>query len=204
MNLPNLISTIRICMVPIITAVFFILFPYNYVVVAALFIIAASTDFIDGMIARKKNLVTDLGKFLDPLADKLLVCTLLVLMCTKGSYFMWEIPFAVCSIIIISREIIISGFRQIAATKGIVMAADKLGKFKTIFQDIAIPFLLVAPTLLDTGVNFFTVIQPYIMYTGYGLMILATVLTIWSGISYIVKNRQVLKTEKKQEKEEEI
>lgn len=197
MNLPNKISLTRICMIPVFVAVFFLdgVLPYNYIIAAAIFALAACTDFIDGYIARKYKLVTNLGKFLDPIADKVLVSTAMMLLLTlQGQLFFtfgenakaMYIATAVCICVIMARELIISAFRQIAATRGLVMAADKLGKYKTTFQDISICILMIVP---DLSGDF----QNILAWVGISLFAVATVLTVWSGISYVVKNKQVLK-----------
>lgn len=199
MNLPNKISLTRICMIPVFVLVFFLegLLPYNYVISAVLFALAACTDFIDGHIARSRGLVTNLGKFLDPIADKVLVSTAMILLLTLGNVFAvmgsWAnglyIATAVCICVIMARELIISAFRQIAAVNGVVMAAEKLGKYKTTFQDIAIFVLIFAGDFSGkTGL--------VIASMGFVLFAVATVLTVWSGISYVVKNKQVLKDKK--------
>jgi len=144
MNLPNKITISRICMIPVFGAIFFIDFPYHYFVSALVFIVAACTDFVDGHIARKYNLVTNLGKFLDPIADKVLVSTALIFILVKPEILTvlwggWTLVFAgVCVAVILARELIVSGFRMVAASTGLVLAADKVGKLKTTFQDIAI------------------------------------------------------------------
>ena len=198
MNLPNKITLVRIFMIPVFVAVFFLdgILPYNYVISAAIFALAACTDFIDGYIARKYNLVTNLGKFLDPIADKVLVSTAMMLLLTlqtnlfapfAGLAKTLYIAMAVCVCIIMARELIISAFRQIAATSGLVMAADMLGKYKTTFQDISILVLIVAADLSGKT-------QLVVGWVGFALFAIATILTIWSGISYVVKNKQVLKS----------
>ena len=199
MNLPNKISLSRICMIPIFIAVFFLdgVLPYNYLISAIIFAVAACTDFIDGHIARSRGLVTNLGKFLDPIADKVLVSTAMILLLTLHSVFAitgtWAsalyIATSVCICVIMARELIISAFRQIAAVNGVVMAAEKLGKYKTTFQDIAIFVLLFASDF--TG-NFGLIMA----IIGFVLFAVATILTVWSGISYVVKNKQVLKDKK--------
>ncbi len=201
MNLPNKITLSRIFMIPVFVLVFFLdeVLPYNYIIAAAVFAIAACTDFIDGYIARKHKLVTNLGKFLDPIADKVLVSTamMLLLTMTYASYtfsflknaYTFYVLFAVCICIIMARELIISAFRQIAATQGLVMAADKLGKYKTTFQDVSIVVLLVTPNLSGT-------VQAVCGWLGLALFAVATVLTVWSGIAYVVKNKAVLKDNK--------
>lgn len=195
MNLPNKISIARICMIPVFVLVFFLeVIPFRFVIAAAIFAIAACTDFIDGYIARSRGLVTNLGKFLDPIADKVLVATAMMLILTmKDSLFALlgnaangvYIATVVCVAIILARELIISAFRQIAAANGVVMAAEKLGKYKTAFQDVAIFTLIFAADFAGTlGMVF--------AWVGIGIFAVATVLTIWSGISYVVKNKQVL------------
>ncbi len=196
MNLPNKISLARICMIPLFVLTFFLegVLPYNYAISAVIFVIAACTDFIDGYIARSRGLVTNLGKFLDPIADKVLVSTaMILLLAMKDSLFagfdvnvdaLYGIT-VICVCIIMARELIISAFRQIAAVSGLVMAADMLGKYKATFQDVSI-FLLIF------SADFFGGFGTVVFWLGFGLFIIATVLTIWSGISYVVKNKKVL------------
>ena len=195
MNLPNKITLTRIFMIPVFVAIFFLdgILPYNYAIAAVVFALAAFTDFLDGYIARKHKLVTNLGKFLDPIADKVLVSTAMMLLLTMPWMF-WHknmndalyITYAVCVCVIMARELIISAFRQIAATNGLVLAAEKLGKYKTACQDVSIVVFLVAADLTGTAFN-------VIFGVACVLFALATILTVWSGISYVVKNKQVLK-----------
>ncbi len=200
MNLPNKISITRICMIPVFVAAFFLegILPFNYAIAAIIFALAACTDFIDGYIARSRGLVTNLGKFLDPIADKVLVATaMIVLLTMQNTLFALlgkaeTIVYIVTTIficVILARELIISAFRQIAAVNGVVMAADKLGKYKTTFQDVAIFVLIFAVDLPLSVAEIFA-------YVGFGLFAVATVLTVWSGISYVVKNKQVLQDKK--------
>ena len=195
MNLPNKITLTRIFMIPVFILVFFLneVVPYNYAISAAIFALAAFTDFIDGHIARSRGLVTNLGKFLDPIADKVLVSTAMTLVLTLPGLFWLNslentlyIVYAVCVCVIMARELIISAFRQIAATRGLVLAAEKLGKYKTACQDVSIVVFLVAADCAGTFGNF-------VFGVACGLFAVATVLTVWSGISYVVKNKQVLK-----------
>ncbi len=162
--------------------VFFMLAPYfpdngKYIAVA-IFIIASLTDMLDGKIARKYNLVTNFGKFMDPLADKLLVCSAMICLVATGQLASWIV------IIIISREFIISGFRLIAADNGIVIAASYWGKFKTVFQ-----MLMIIVLILDVQNAGFQVLGVILTYV-------ALILTVVSLIDYIVKNKQVLKEQK--------
>ena len=196
MNLPNKISLTRICMIPVFVLVFFLkALPYNYLIAGIIFLIAALTDFIDGHIARSRNLVTNLGKFLDPIADKVLVATAFILLLVAKEDIFGKIEgavdgvytaVAVCVCVIMARELIISAFRQIAAANGIIMAAEKLGKYKTATQDACIFVLLVSGSISGmAGVVIF--------WIGMAFFAAATVLTILSGISYVIKNKQVLK-----------
>jgi len=162
--------------------VFFMLAPYfpdngKYIAVA-IFIIASLTDMLDGKIARKYNLVTNFGKFMDPLADKLLVCSAMICLVATGQLASWIV------IIIISREFIISGFRLIAADNGIVIAASYWGKFKTVFQMLMIIVLIL--DIQNAGFQVLGVILTYV----------ALILTVVSLIDYIAKNKQVLKEQK--------
>ncbi len=198
MNLPNKITLTRICMIPIFVLVFFLnMIPYRFAIAAVIFAVAACTDFLDGHIARSRGLVTNLGKFLDPIADKVLVATAMILLLTmKDSLFAVfgvateaiYVGTVVCVCIIVAREFIISAFRQIAAVSGIVMAADMLGKYKAALQDVALFVLILAADIPATA-GFI------VACVGLGLFAIATVLTIISGVSYVVKHKQVL-TEK--------
>ena len=197
-NLPNKITLVRIFMIPIFVAIFFIdaLGLWRFLIAAAVFALAAATDSLDGHIARSRNLVTNLGKFLDPIADKVLVSTaMMLLLAAKEEFFAVfgsyqnavYIAVAVCICLIMARELIISAFRQIAAAGGVVMAADKLGKIKTVFQDLSIVAFLVGGSLTSF------VFGKYILFVAAALFAVATVLTVWSGIAYVANNPQVLK-----------
>lgn len=196
LNLPTKITLVRLFLIPVFMAVFFIeAIPYRYAVAAAIFVLAAATDALDGHIARSRNLVTTLGKFLDPIADKVLISTAMILLLVMkysvcapfGSVEnLLYASLAVCVCIIMARELIISAFRQIAAATGFIMAADKLGKVKATVQDVSIVFFFVGGAFSTTTFGF------VVLVIGYVLFALATVLTVWSGISYIVKNKGVL------------
>ena len=180
MNLPNKLTTFRVILIPFF--VFFLLAPYfeeygNYIALV-IFIVASLTDFLDGKIARKYNLVTNFGKFMDPLADKLLVCSAMIALVDQGRIPAWIV------IIIIAREFIISGFRLVAADNGSVIAARYWGKFKTVFQ-----MLMVIVLILDIPNPFFAVLGTVLTY-------IALALTVVSLIDYIAKNKNVLKEQK--------
>ena len=151
---------------------------YSKWIAVVVFILASLTDFLDGHIARKYNLVTNFGKFMDPLADKLLVCSAMIAL--VGMHRLSSIV----AIIIIAREFIISGFRLVAADNGIVIAASYWGKFKTVFQ-----MLMVIVLILDIPNPFFAVLGTVLTY-------IALALTVVSLIDYIAKNKNVLKKEK--------
>lgn len=213
MNLPNKITLARILLIPLV--VFFYMadfIPYGKLVAFLIFVIACSTDFIDGHIARSRGLVTDLGKFLDPIADKVLIMSALFLVVAwplkgiGGTYLpaVWPNYIGIIgAIIMLSRELIISAFRQIAATKGIVMMAEKSGKIKAFIQDVAIAgYMLYAWLVVDIGIagSWNTAISIILLV----LFSLATILTITSGVGYIVKNKKVLAEEKAKPVEEPV
>lgn len=201
---PNKITVARILLIPVFVVFFFLTaIPYNYIISAAIFALAALTDFADGHIARKYHMVSNMGKFLDPIADKVLVSTALILLCTTGVFALvggtaGYIAGVICVCIIMARELIISGFRQVAATAGIVLAAEKLGKYKTAFQDISIAVMLVSIDFFEYDGSLSTV-GNIIGYVGLGIFAVSVVLTIISGLSYIIKNRQVLSSPKAKE-----
>jgi len=201
MNLPNKLTLSRVIMVPFF--VFFLLLVPKYTyfkwIALAIFIVASLTDLLDGKLARKYNLVTNFGKFMDPLADKLLVCSALI-----GLTALDEIVPAWITIIIIAREFIISGFRLIAAEKGTVIAASMWGKFKTTFQMIMLIIqMLVMDYLLNTDVVYdianTATANPWGMFyrvmivIGQVTMYIALALTIISLVDYLIKNKEVLK-----------
>lgn len=175
MNLPNKLTVLRVIMVPFF--VFFMLTdvggPANKWIALILFCVASLTDMLDGKIARKYNLVTNFGKFMDPLADKLLVCSAMICMIEMGKLPAWIV------IVIIAREFIISGFRLVASDNGIVIAASYWGKFKTVFQ-MAMIIVLIA----DFG-GVFDIIAQILIW-------IALALTVISLIDYVVKNKEVL------------
>lgn len=193
MNLPNKLTTARMAMVPFF--VFFLLatpemgdLMYFKWIALAIFVVASLTDMLDGKIARKYNLVTNFGKFMDPLADKLLVCSALIGLTWHGIVPAWM------TIIVIGREFIISGFRLIAADKGVVIAAGWWGKLKTVSQMVMICFTIIV--LNDYGFRgdmYFVAAYMAIEWAAVALMWLSTILTVVSLVDYFIKNRDVLK-----------
>lgn len=195
MNLPTKITVARILLIPLMIICYCLksVFDYYFILMCFIFVIASCTDFIDGHIARKYNMVTDLGKFLDPIADKILVVAGLVLLLEMKIFPIYY--GVICCILILSREFIVGVFRQIAASKGSVLAADGLGKAKTIVTLIAIPLLMLSP--LKTEIDFLNTIAVILWWAGMVLFTIATILTIWSGFNYIIKNKHVFKVEPK-------
>lgn len=179
MNLPNKITLSRIALIPLVVVVYLVAFPLHKYVAGLLFALICVTDFLDGSIARKRNEVTDLGKFLDPIADKVIVVVMIFLFVGDGTLaHPWG---AVVCGIIMSREFIVSAFRLLASSKGVVIAADVWGKVKTILLDIGIAVLTLSE------IRFFAISGKIIFYAG-------ALLTVYSGINYIYKNRQVLES----------
>ena len=176
MNTPNKLTVLRVIMVPIF--VLFLLTGWggsaNRYICFVLFAGASVTDWFDGYLARKNNLVTDFGKFMDPLADKLLVCSALICMIELGRLPAWMV------VIIIAREFIISGFRLIAAEKGVVIAANYWGKFKTATQMIMIILLI-----LDIQIPFFRILTQILIWV-------SLILTVISLVTYILDNKSVM------------
>ena len=175
MNLPNKLTVLRICMIPFFVAALLYENGANQtmrIIANVIFITASLTDLLDGKIARKYGLVTNFGKFMDPLADKLLVCSALICLIQLGQLPAWVV------IVIISREFIISGFRLVAADNGIVIAASYWGKFKTVFQMTAVVLLIFN-------------IPPLSVLTSAVLWI-AVILTVVSLVDYVAKNIKVL------------
>ncbi len=191
MNLPTKITVARLVLIPVFVALYLINFPYHEFIATGIFIVASLTDWLDGYLARKYNLVTDLGKFLDPVADKVLVASALILVATISNGI-WQTLITVASIVILARELIITCFRTIAATKKVVMAADMLGKIKTTTQLIGLIFYLPYKSFAEIN----ALLGEIIMYIGIGFLMVATVFTILSAINYIVKNKQVLAQDK--------
>lgn len=174
MNIANKVTVLRLLLIPIFLVLYYI-YGTAYNIAAIVFVIASLTDALDGHLARSRNLVTTFGKFVDPLVDKLLTMAAFVVLVEASIIPAWAV------IIIIARELIITGFRTLAADKGITIAASKWGKLKTTSQMIALVLLLLNNSTLNiAGV--------YVFY-------IAVILTIISGLDYIIKNKEVLDLE---------
>lgn len=194
MNLPTKITVSRLVLIPVFIALFLIPFPYHQLIATAVFVVASLTDWLDGHIARKCNMVTTLGKFLDPVADKVLVASALILATTLEVGIGDKIAIVVCSVVIIARELIITCFRTIAATKNVILAADKIGKAKTATQLTGLTFYL---SFSEVGELNATVGQVF-FYIGFVCLMIATALTLISALNYIIRNRAVLKEDSEQ------
>ena len=196
MNLPNKLTVLRMVLIPFVMFFYLASFiPYGIgkIVALVIFIIAALTDLLDGKIARKHNLVTNLGKFLDPIADKILTAAALFMIMADGTI---PAPYGVIVVtIIIAREFMVSALRLIAASQGTVLAADIWGKAKTMVQMIAIPICMLIPFLVELGgvAGWLILTVQIIGWTALGA---ATVLTIVSGANYLIKNRNCFKDSK--------
>lgn len=195
MNLPNKLTLFRVIMVPFFVYIllapiyypansflYLILPPamvtYSNYIAAFIFVLASFTDFLDGYLARRDGLVTNFGKFMDPLADKLLVCSALICLIQSGQLPAWVV------VIIIAREFIISGFRLIASDNGVVIAASYWGKFKTVTQMVMVVALLL------------NIQHPLFILFSNILIWLSVILTVVSLVDYVVKNIDVLKDQK--------
>lgn len=178
MNLPNKLTVARVIAVPFFIAAY--LLGYN-LVAFVLFIAASITDMLDGQIARKYNLVTNFGKIMDPLADKILVYSAFCLMVENGMVPGWML------IVILAREFAIAGMRTVAASEGLVIAAGMSGKIKTVLQMVAVPLLLLLPVAEAFAVGLY---RP-LYYLAYGFLWASVIMTVYSGAEYILQNKNV-------------
>ncbi len=188
MNLPNRLTILRVCLIPVFVVLVLLekAFWWSNLAAVAVFLAACVTDFFDGRIARKYNLVTNFGKFMDPLADKLLVCSALICLVYLERIPTWVV------ILIVAREFIISGFRLVASEQGIVLAASKLAKVKTFVQMVMVVALVL-------NLQLYADLAPWLGFLKYAyileqvLIYAALVLTVVSLIEYLVKNRNIMK-----------
>ena len=192
MNLPNKLTIARMIAIPFFIACFFlpdwVAFKLcgseiltKYLIAGILFILAYVTDTLDGRIARKFGLVTDFGKLMDPIADKLLTAACMIMLIGRGLMSVCDFLMPVFTVIVIAREFVISGMRLVAASKGRVMAAGTLGKIKTTLQSIALPMVLIlGPFFRAIGVP-----------VDFILLAASVVMTIWSGLDYMLRNKEI-------------
>ncbi len=192
MNLPNKLTLLRFVLVPVFMVFMYLDNPYSYLIGLIVFAVASFTDFLDGNIARKYNMVTDFGKFMDPLADKLLTTVALIYLCLNGMCH----EIIIC--IVLAREFAVSGIRLIAAAnpKGSkVIAAGMMGKMKTVLQMFASIFGLLAMALLSMGAIGAETYSTMSLVTNVAMWIMA-VLTVVSGMQYIIPNFDLIKNAK--------
>ncbi len=194
MNLPNKLTIFRIILVPIMVIITFFDIDIKWILVDAIFIIASLTDKLDGHIARSRNLVTTFGKFLDPIADKILVLAAMLVLVEAAKLPAW-IP-----IIVLFREFIVSGYRLVAVEKdGKVVAASVWGKLKTVTQMVALVLAIIDPNAF--GACFTGILSGFSFWYNLIvtiLMIISVVATIFSGVDYIVKGKDLFKEEVKE------
>jgi len=195
MNTPNKLSLLRIALVPIMMFFYLATFidPWGKFVAVLVFIAAALTDLFDGKIARKTGQVTDLGKLLDPIADRLLYNCGLLLVVVDGVI---PAPYGIIGLaILLFRDFIVDGIRQVSASKGIVVAAAKSGKLKAIFHYIQIPmFITLAGTSFWNGVAFWDIFNQVLLIAALVMFAIATAITIWSVFDYSIRNKKVFET----------
>lgn len=174
MNLPNKLSLLRVILIPVMVALLYPRTDACNIAAAAVFALASFTDFLDGHIARKRGLVTDFGKFVDPVADKLLVLSAMVMLIQHGLMLAWV------TVVILARELCVDGLRLVAISQGKVIAAGKLGKLKTVSQIVLMLWLMI--------------IRVPIMQHWFGIVLTVwvIVITVWSGVDYFIKNASVI------------
>ncbi len=173
MNLPNYLTVARIGVVPFFVAFFYIPFfrsPQGSIYLALFFLAACLTDMLDGYLARSRSQITPFGKFLDPIADKILIISVIILLVSDGSVPAWV------AIIIISRDFIVTGLRMIASLEGVLIPADAFGKYKMFFQSVAILFLLVS---VDPSLHFDKI--------GFSLLLVSMIFSLFSAFQYFFK-----------------
>jgi len=187
MNLPNQLTTARLFLTVGFVLSLSFAWPYAATTALVLFVMASLTDFLDGYLARRWNLITDFGALMDPLADKIMTAAAFVMLAGTGVLPAWAV------VIIISREFLITGLRMLASAKGVVLSAEKLGKHKTTWQIITIIYFLLLAGLnewLNSGIP--ASWQANLQWLGYLLLGFTVILTLWSGISYLMKNRDLI------------
>jgi len=190
MNLPNKLTMGRLVLTVFFVAALSLEIPYGKTIALMLFLAAAITDYFDGAIARKHGLVTNFGKLMDPLADKVLIAAALILLVDHDLIWGWTV------VVVIAREFLVTGLRLLAASEGIVVAAEKLGKWKTTIQIVTVVYCLLYLASIEGVLSALTPIFSNhltgLAGLGRGLEIAMTLLTLWSGVGYLKKNRRLL------------
>jgi CDP-diacylglycerol---glycerol-3-phosphate 3-phosphatidyltransferase len=186
MNLPNMLTLLRLGLTALLVVSLSAQYPAHSAIALLVFLVASLTDYLDGVIARKWNLITDFGKLMDPLADKILTASAFICLIPYGALPAWVV------IIIISREFLITGLRLLASSKGVILPAEKLGKHKTAWQMITIVFFLALLALRDLGLEDSPLVDGLWSYGGAFLVSVTVALTLFSGFAYLWKNRALL------------
>jgi CDP-diacylglycerol---glycerol-3-phosphate 3-phosphatidyltransferase len=186
MNLPNILTLLRLGLTVILVVSLSVRYPAHLAIALLVFLIASLTDYLDGVIARKWNLITDFGKLMDPLADKVLTASAFICLIPYNALPAWAV------IIIISREFLITGLRLLASSKGIILPAEKLGKHKTAWQMITIVFFLALLSLRHFPLGSSPIVDWLWTTVGIVLVTITIALTLFSGLAYLWKNRGLL------------
>ena len=186
MNLPNMLTLLRLGLTALLVVSLSAQYPAHSAIALLVFLVASLTDYLDGVIARKWNLITDFGKLMDPLADKVLTASAFICLIPYEALPAWVV------IIIISREFLITGLRLLASSKGVILPAEKLGKHKTAWQMITIVFFLALLALRDLGLEDSPIVDSLWTYGGAFLVTVTVALTLFSGFAYLWKNRALL------------
>ena len=190
MNLPNQLTVARLLLTLIFVVVLSIEIPYKYTTALALFVIASITDYLDGKIARERNLITNFGKLMDPLADKVLVAGAFVMLCAADYFPAWVL------VLILTREFLVTGLRLVASSQGVVLSADALGKWKTITQMLTAIYLLVFLCAQEGALKFLAPLfqAPFLGPTQFGYLLISLTLlsTVISGWNYVWNNRKMI------------
>jgi CDP-diacylglycerol--glycerol-3-phosphate 3-phosphatidyltransferase len=186
MNLPNMLTLLRLGLTALLVVSLSVPYPGHFAIALLVFLAASLTDYLDGVIARKWNLITDFGKLMDPLADKVLTASAFICLIPYKALPAWAV------IIIISREFLITGLRLLASSKGVILPAEKLGKHKTAWQMITIVFFLALLALRDLGLESSPTVDRLWTQGGAVLVTVTVALTLFSGSAYLWKNRALL------------
>ena len=190
MNTPNKLSLLRVALIPVLVLCMYLPGWPMILISAAVFGAAAYTDYLDGHIARRDGLITDFGKFIDPVADKLLNLSAMIMLTYVGLLPQWAV------IVILARELAVDGLRMVAVGQGRVIAAGKLGKIKTVSQMVLILFLMIAGRLAPVIFGSVPVILTLVNVLGWVMTIWVVVITAWSGMDYFQKNFDVIRNAK--------
>jgi CDP-diacylglycerol---glycerol-3-phosphate 3-phosphatidyltransferase len=186
MNLPNKLTVSRLWLTAAFVVCFSVEIPGRFTIALVVFLAATVTDYLDGVIARRRGLITDFGQLMDPLADKILTASAFISLCAIDAFPAWAV------IVIISREFLITGLRSLASSKGIIVPADKLGKHKTAWQMITIIYFLILLSVNEWSPGPW--LAPAWGFGTYGLVAITVILTVYSGAAYLAKNRALIQT----------